>query len=200
MPTTTRTRLAALTLAAALTLTLAACGQAPWAGLEASSGTPTPTAKATITPIVNDLSAGSARHELVAGDAALTVDYSSSLSMDQWTASANKPVSFSVSAALGTDDGQGVYLSKVSIVTAVSGPTGALDAPATFVDQSSLPTGYVMKAPYSYGQTFVLSAVDPAATSVTLSFTYELLIQTTPTSTTFAKQTASDQLTIAIAK
>jgi hypothetical protein len=118
--------------------------------------------------------------------------------MGDWTAAANKPISFSVSAALGTDDGQGVYLSKVSIIPAVNGLTGALDAPASFVDQSTLPNGYVMKAPYSYGQTFVIPAVDPTATSLTLSFTYELLIQTTPTSTTFAKQTASDQVTVAL--
>ena len=199
MQTSRYRRLAALGLAAALTTALSGCGQAPWDGLDAG-GTPsgTPTAKATITPIVNDLATGSTRHELTAGDAALTVDYSSSLNMGEWTAEANKPISFSISAALGTDDGQGVYLSKVSIIPAVSGPTGALDAPATFVDQSSLPTGYVVKAPYSYGQTFVLPAVDSTATSVTLSFTFELLIQTTPTSSTFAKQTASDQLTVAI--
>jgi hypothetical protein len=198
MQTSHHRRVAALSLAAALTVALSGCGQAPWDGLDAGAPSATPTAKATITPIVNDLATGSTRHELTAGDAALTVDYSSTLNMGDWTAAANKPISFSVSAALGTDDGQGVYLSKVSIIPAVNGLTGALDAPASFVDQSTLPNGYVMKAPYSYGQTFVIPAVDPTATSLTLSFTYELLIQTTPTSTTFAKQTASDQVTVAL--
>jgi len=174
MPTSTRTRLAALACAAGLTLTLSACGQAPWAGLDAS-GSATPTAKATI-----------------------TVDYSSNLNMGEWTAAANKPVSFSLSATLGTDDGQDVFLSKMTVVTAVTGPTGPLEPPATFVDQSTLSPGYLMKAPYSYGQTYVMSAIDPTATSVTLSFTYELLIQTTPTAASYAKQTASDQITIAI--
>ncbi|TFD83925.1 hypothetical protein E3T61_20480 [Cryobacterium lactosi] len=197
MPTSIRTRLAALTCAAGLTLTLSACGQAPWADLDAGASA-TPTAKATITAIENDLSAGSTRHQLTAGDAALTVDYSSSLNMGQWTAAANKPVSFSLSATLGTDDGQDVFLSKMTVVTAVTGPTGPLESPATFVDQSTLAPGYLMKAPYSYGQTYVMSAIDPAATSVTLSFTFELLIQSTPTAASFAKQTASDQITVAI--
>jgi hypothetical protein len=202
MPATTRTRLAALTVAAGLTFALSACGQAPWAGLSSDGSTApaTSTAKPTVTAIENDLATGSTQRVINAGDVALTVDYSSALNMGEWTAGANKPVSFSVSGALGTDDGQSVFLSKVSLITGVAGPTGALDAPLPTVDQSDLENGYFMKAPYSYGQTFVLGAIDPAATSVTLSFTYELLVQTTPTSTEFAKQTASDQIVVAIVK
>jgi len=201
MPTPTRIRLAALTMATGLALTLSACGTAPWAELstDAATASGTPTAKPTIAAITNDLATGSAQHTITAGDAGLTVDYSSALNMGEWTAGANKPISFTVSAALGTDDGQAVYLSKVSVIPGVSGPDGALEAPAPLIDESGLANGYFMKAPYSYGQTFVLPAVDPAATSITLSFTYELLIQTTPTSSTYAKQTASDQLVIAVA-
>ncbi|MCU1445731.1 hypothetical protein [Cryobacterium sp.] len=201
MPTSTRTRLATLTVAAGLMVSLSACGTAPWAGLSTDAATAggTPTPKATIAAITNDLATGSAQHTITAGDAGLTVDYSSALNMGEWTAGANKPISFTVSAALGTDDGQAVYLSKVSVIPGVTGPDGALEAPAPLIDESGLANGYFMKAPYSYGQTFVLPAVDSNATSITLSFTYELLIQTTPTSSTFAKQTASDQLTIAIA-
>jgi hypothetical protein len=198
MPTSMRNRLLSVGVAAGLLLTVSGCGQAPWSELS-EEATATPTAKATIAAIQNDLATGSAQRTITAGDANLTVDYSSSLNMGEWTAGANKPISFSVSAALGTDDGQGVYLAKVSVIPGVSGPDGALDAPAPLIDESDLANGYFMKAPYSYGQTFVLPAIDPAATSITLSFTYELLIQTTPTSSTYAKQTASDQLTVAIA-
>jgi hypothetical protein len=198
MPTSMRNRLLSAGVAAGLLLTVSGCGQAPWSELS-EEATATPTAKATIAAIQNDLATGSAQRTITAGDANLTVDYSSSLNMGEWTAGANKPISFSVSAALGTDDGQGVYLAKVSVIPGVTGPDGALDAPAPLIDESDLANGYFMKAPYSYGQTFVLPAIDPAATSITLSFTYELLIQTTPTSSTYAKQTASDQLTVAIA-
>ena len=198
MPSTTRARITALACAAALTLGLSACGQAPWAGLD-SSASATPTAKPTITAITNDLSTGSAQRTLTAGDATLTVNYSSTLNMGEWTAGANKPLSLTATAALGTDDGKAVYLSKVSVFPGVAGPDGALDAPDTQVDVSDLDNGYFMKAPQSYGQTFVWPAIDEEATSLTLSFTYELLIQTTPTSSTYAKQTASDTLTIAIA-
>jgi hypothetical protein len=193
-------------LGTALAVTLSGCGTAPWAVGTTSAATPTKTSTATPTPkptiesIINELATGSAQHQLVAGDAAITANYWSTLSMDQWTAEANKPISFSLVAALGTDQGQGVFLSRVSLVVAVSGPTGSLDAPAALTDQSSVAPGYDIKSPYSYSQTFILPAIDPSATSITLSFTYELLIQTTPTSATYAKQTATDQITIAIAE
>jgi hypothetical protein len=193
-------------LGTALVVTLSGCGTAPWAvgttsaATSTKTSTATPTPKATIASIINELATGSAQHQLVAGDAALTANYWSTLSMDQWTAEANKPISFSLVAALGTDEGQGVFLSRVSLVVAVAGATGSLDAPAPLTDQASVAPGYDIKSPYSYSQTFILPAVDPAATSITLSFTYELLIQTTPTSGTYAKQTATDQVTIAIAE
>jgi hypothetical protein len=195
-------------LGTALIAALSGCGTAPWAvgttsgpsATKTSTATATPTPKPTIDSVINELASGSAQHQLVAGDAAITANYWSTLSMDQWTAEATKPVSFSLIAALGTDEGQGVFLSRVSLDVTVAGATGPLEAPATFSDQATVPPGYVVKSPYSYSQTFKLPAVDPAATSVTLSFTYELLIQTTPTSAAYAKQTATDQITIAIAE
>ncbi|MCS5716794.1 hypothetical protein N1027_01440 [Herbiconiux sp. CPCC 205763] len=196
----------ATVLATALVAGLSGCGTAPWdqPGFSTASPTPTktatPTPTATITPIVNELASGSAQHQLKAGDISLTVDYYSTLSMDEWTAGANKPITFTLKGSLGTDDGQSFYLSRVTVTPAVSGLTGQLPAPAAISDQSSLPQGYYIKAPYSYTQTFILPALDPAATSITLAFTYEILQQTAPTSNDYAKQTAVDQLTIAIAQ
>ncbi|HSP51868.1 MAG TPA: hypothetical protein VLO00_03140 [Cryobacterium sp.] len=207
MPTRPRPRptiraLATIGLGLVLITTLSGCGQAPWLdGYTASTptATATPTPKATIASVINELATGSAKHTLTAGDATITTNYWSTLSMDQWTAAANKPISFALIASLGTDDGQAVYLSRVNVIAAVNGPLGPLDAPAASTDQASVAPGYLIKDPYSYSQTFIMPAVDETATSMTLSFTYELLIQTTPTSNAYAKQTATDQLTIAIA-
>ncbi|MFB2586603.1 hypothetical protein [Herbiconiux liukaitaii] len=199
-------RAAALSLALGTAVALSACGTAPWdqPGFNTSAATPSssarPTAPATITPVINELASGSARHTLQAGDIALTLDYYSTLSMDQWTAEANKPLTFSLTGALGTDDGQSFYLSRVTLTPGVDGPLGSLPAPAPLTDQASVPPGYYIKSPYSYSQTFILPALDPAATSITVSFTYEILLQTAPGSGDYAKQTATDQLTIAIAQ
>lgn len=193
----------ALAVGIGATALLSACGTAPWQVNASASATPTPTVSTvapTITPIVNDLATGSTQRILKAGDITVTINYFSTLSMDKWTASANKPVSFNMSAALGTDDGQHIYLSRVTLNPAVLGKGGVtLSAPVPLVDQSTVSPGYYIKAPYSYSETFVLPTIDPAATEVVLSFTYELLLQTTPTSSDYAKQTAADTLTVAIA-
>lgn len=195
---------AAAVVAATTALALAGCGTAPWDQSQFSTDAPVTsaapsTAPATITPIVNELATGSTQHQLQAGDISLTVNYYSTLNMGEWTPDANKPISFSMVGTLGTDQGQQIYLSRVTLTPSVDGPTGALPAPAALSDQAPIAPGYLIKNPYSYSQTFIIPAVDPAATSMTLSFTYEILLQSTPTSNEYAKQTAYDQLTIALA-
>lgn len=197
-----KTRLIAGFVLAGAVVALSGCGAPPWSGATTAtpSPTPTPTQTEEIESIVNDLGTGSTRRQLGAGNIALTVDYWSDLSMDQWTAGANKPLRFSLSGALVSDEGQQVYLSKVNLVAAVSDGDTALPAPAAIFDQANISPGYLIKAPYSYSQTFVIPSLDPAATSITIDITYELLLQTTPTSGEYAKQTATDTLTIAIAQ
>jgi hypothetical protein len=193
---------AAAAAAIALTLSLTGCGTPPWQ-LEASSAPSmteaAPTPEPTVETVVNELASGSVKRELTAGNITLTVDYWSTLSMDQWTADANKPLSFSAVAVLAGAE-NGVYLSKVSVVTAVRADGEQLPSPGPLADAANVSPGYFISAPYSYSQSFVLPAIDPAAEYVQLTITYELLLQTTPTSSEFAKQTATDTLTIAIAQ
>ena len=184
-------------IALAAALSLGGCGTAPF--LTEATPTPTPTSSGEITSIDNDLANGSTQRTLAAGNISLAVNYWSDLAMDQWTASANKPLNLSLIATLAGDEGQRVFLSKVTVVAAVSGPDGSLAAPASLVDQANVSPGYQVKSPYSYSQSFVLPALDSAATSISLAITYELLLQTTPTSAEYAKQTATDLLTVAIA-
>ena len=194
--------LATAALSLVLVGSLTACGTPPWAEAGATA-TPTATPKQTsgeITTVVNELATGTTKHLLSAGSIGLAVDYFSTLSMDKWTADADKPLSLSMIATLTGDEGQSVYLSNMTVVVAVYGTDGKLTSPPQLADRSIVTPGYLVKSPYSYSQTFVLPAVDPDATYVQLTLTYELLLQTTPTSAQYAKQTASDTLTIAIAQ
>ncbi|WP_213814769.1 hypothetical protein [Glaciihabitans sp. dw_435] len=193
--------------------TLSGCGTAPWLAAEGdntsaptssstatSVPTTTPTQPAPIVSIKNELASGSTMRTVKAGNITMTINYWSTLTMDKWTAAANKPISFSLSGKLaGGSSKQKFYLSKVTLSTAVTGPLGALPAPAASSDSATVTPGYLIKAPYTYSQTFVLPALDSTATSVTLSFAYEILLQTTPTSKEYAKQTGTDSLTIALA-
>ena len=176
---------------------LAGCGPAPWE--EAAGGsTPTPTSTAVPTPVPNDLSGGATQRQLTAGAVTATIDYWSTLSMDKWTAEAVKPISISLITTVTPDDGQKVYLQRATMTAVPSSPTGALDALAPQVDAATVSPGYLVLDPYSYSQTFNVGPVPAEATHVTLQFSYDFLVQTTPTSSEYAKQTATDTLTVAL--
>lgn len=197
-----RGRAALSAIGAAVTLlALTGCGAPPWAqGGGETSPSPVPSASIVPvpTPVANDLSSGSTEKKIAAGAIAATVKYWSTLSMDRWSASALKPVSISMATTVTPNDGQQVYLQRATM-TAVPGNATQSFAPLSpQVDQSN-PPGYVVLAPYSYSQTFNVGEVPADATFVTLQFTYEFLLQTTPTSSEFSKQTATDTLTVAIA-
>jgi hypothetical protein len=194
-------RMAAAVGAALLVVGLAACGTPPWEKGSGSSGGATPSASPTRVVVVhNDLETGSTKRTLTAGDITLDVTYFSTLDMSQWYADANKPLSVTAAATVGTDVGQGVYLSKVTMTTSVRGPHGSLPAPGAQVDQATVPPGYFVKKPYGYSQTFVVPPVARSATSATFSIVYELLLQTTAKSSTYAKETASDTVTVTFPK
>lgn len=199
-PARRRAAVGVAALAAATVLT--ACGPAPWqldAESPAHEPSPTRTASAVPPPVPNELSSGSTERELQAGAVGAKVTYWSTLSMDRWTATALKPVSLSMETTVTPDDGQQVYLQRASMV-AVPGNAAESFAPlAAQVDAASVNPGYLVLAPYSYSQTFNIGEVPAEATFVQVQFTYDFLVQTTPTSHEYAKQTASDTLTIAIA-
>jgi len=175
-------------------LALTGCsGDPPWVEPSASA-TPTPSA-----PVPNDLSTGSTQRTLTAGAVTATIDYWSTLNMAEWSATAVKPVSISLVTTVTPADGQKVYLQKASM-TAVPGTLDAtLEPLAAQVDQSTVAPGYLVLDPYSYSQTFNVGPVPAEATLVTLRFSYDFLVQTTPTSSEYAKQTATDTITVAIA-
>jgi hypothetical protein len=198
---------------ACLALVCAGCGTPPWqqqAVPGATSTTPSaarstttrpkpaPTPSARPTTVVNDLATGSARHKIEAGGVRLTINYWSTLPLDEWTAGVSKPLNLSASAKFIDGSKQNIFLSQVTVTIDVAGPTGPLTSPAALVDTASLAPGYLVKSPSSYGQVFTIGSLAATASSVNLALTYEMLAQTAPRSKTYAKQTASDTLVIPV--
>ncbi|MFJ4044420.1 hypothetical protein ACIPV2_01615 [Microbacterium sp. NPDC089987] len=179
-------------------LALTGCGPAPWTVDDPEA---TPSASATVAPPVpNDLSSGSTQRELVAGAVTAKVDYWSTLPMDRWTAGAVKPLSVSLVTSVTPDDGQKVYLQKATVTAVAAAGDRDLAPLEPQTDAATVAPGYLVLAPYSYSQTFNVGPLDEKATSVTLQVTFDFLVQTTPTSAEYAKQTATDTLTVAIAQ
>ncbi|GAA5204966.1 hypothetical protein [Microbacterium kyungheense] len=187
---------AVIAVGAVAAAALAGCGPAPWD--PQGGATPTMTSSAVPTPVPNDLSTGSTQRELTAGPVTATVDYWSTLAMDRWTPEAVKPVSIGLTTTVQPADGQKVYLQRASMTAVPSSAAGPLDPLEPQVDASTVSPGYLVLDPYSYSQTFNVGPVPAEATLVTLQFSYDFLVQTTPTSSEYAKQTATDTVTVAL--
>lgn len=187
------TAVGAIVVAAVL---LTGCGTAPWA--DAEEPTPSHSATAAPAPVPNDLSGGATERLLQAGAVSISVDYWSDLTMDRWTPKALKPVSLSMVTTIEPNDGQRVYLQRASMIVVPTTVDGEQSALTPSVDTAATAPGYLVLSPYSYSQTFYVGDVPDDTLFLTVRFTYDLLVQTTPTSTEYAKQTASDSLTIAI--
>ncbi|MDQ1555989.1 MAG: hypothetical protein QOI02_991 [Actinomycetota bacterium] len=196
-------RIAGLMLAGMLAAALTGCGAAPFEKSLTPTGsaipTPTTTPRAATT-VENELANGTTQRDLKAGDINLTVNYFSTLRMDKWTYGANKPLSVSLVGTLGHGGKNKIYLSQVTMATQVLAADGTtLPAVPTVVEDASVSPGYLVKKPYTYSNTFTLPAVDPGAQQIIFTFSYDLLLQSTPKSHTYAKQTATDTLKVAIA-
>ncbi len=148
----------------------------------------------------NDLSGGATERTLTAGAVSATVNYWSTLRMDRWTASAVKPVSLSMVTTITPNDGQKVYLQRATMTATPANATETFAPLDPQVDQATVSPGYLVLSPYSYSNTFNVGSVPAGATFVTVQFDFDFLVQTTPTSNEYAKQTATDTLTIAIAQ
>lgn len=204
MPTTRGRWFAMSALSVVSVLAVTGCtGPAPWdaGGSGGRTATPqdTPSASASVpAPVPNDLSSGSTQRVLTAGPVTATVDYWSTLDMSRWSAGAIKPVSISLKTTVEPDDGQKVFLQKATMVALPSDGADIYDALGAQTDQSTVAPGYLVIDPYSYSQVFNVGSVPAETTMVTLQFTYDFLVQTTPTSSEYAKQTTTDTLTVAI--
>lgn len=189
-----RRALVVVTLISAVALSGCA-GVLPW---DQPSGSPSASTTKVPAPVPNDLSAGSTARTLAAGAVSVSINYWSTLNMADWTPGALKPVSISLITSVTPNDGQKVYLQRATMVAVPGTLETTFDPLGPQTDQSTVAPGYLVLDPYSYSQTFNVGPVPAEATLVTLQFTYDFLVQTTPTSTEFAKQSASDTLTVAI--
>lgn len=183
---------------ASIAVSMVGCGPAPWEDASKPDATKD-VVEALPPPVPNDLSSGSTQRELQAGAVAAVVDYWSDLSMDRWLPGAVKPVSISMVTTVTPDDGQKVYLQRATMLAIPSNDTETFGPLEAQTDVSAVSPGYLVLSPYSYSQTFNVGPVPDESTYVTLQFTYDFLVQTTPTSSEYAKQTATDTLRVAIA-
>ena len=193
-----------------------ACGPPPWQQPVSSvsptvRATPLPSsavssgasssasAPPAVKPASNDLAKGSLERKLTAGNTELTIKYWSTLDLARWTPGASKPLSLSASAAFTDDSEQDIYLSEVKVAVDAVDPDGGTQALETLIDKADVKPGFVITAPTSYGQVFTLPPAPAGTRSLTVTLTYQLLVQTAPEEKRYSRQAAVDILEVALA-
>jgi len=149
-------------------------------------------------PVRNDLAKVPTQHVIKASGLTVNATYDPRLPVADWTASVNKPLSLSLTTVNGRKGGQKIYLTRVTVTITARDDTGPLDSPRPLVDTANISPGFIVTFPYTYGQDFVVPSLDEGATSVTLDFTYEFLLQVSKDSRDYYKQTAIDTLVVPI--
>lgn len=168
---------------------VAATASSSGAADSATTGTPT-----SALPVDRgDLSGGSVTRKLAAGERTLVIDYWTTA--DAKRLSAGTPFALQLSAHIEggkADDGETPNAVKVSrfLATADDGTSTS-----TLSDDRG---EFVVTPPYSYGTALTVRTGDPAATMVTLSVQFDLLIETAPESGAYFRQTVLDTVRIAL--
>ena len=150
-------------------------------------------------PFPNDLSKGSLKRRLTAGNVEVSINYWSTLDMGRWTPGASKPLNLSASARSTDDSEQDIYLSQATVAIDAVDAGNRAQAVDPILDRSEVDPGYLITAPTSYGQVFTLPAVPTGSRGLVLTITYELLVQSAPDVKRYSRQAAVDRLEIALA-
>ena len=116
--------------------------------------------------------------------------------MADWTPAASKPLTLSLVGDFADRSKQSIYLSKVTATVDVVGTGSAAPRPRSSTRRRLSGVRDHVTPLLRHGHH--PGALDPAARSVTLNMTYELLVQTAPKSAQYAKQAASDTIVIAL--
>ena len=152
----------------------------------------------------NDLKSGKLSRRLTSGDVAVRVNYSTSLPIAEWTASATKPIGVTATASMAGDEPkQKIYLSKLTITLDPRDETGEVDPPQPLTDEAAIEPGFLVSDPASYRQEFFIPALVPGSTTLTLRMRYELLLESSGSGDAEAKdysrRTVTDIVVVPIA-
>jgi hypothetical protein len=116
----------------------------------------------------------------------------------RWTPDARKPLDITLTAFVTGEREQKVYLTVVTVYATGSDASGPLRGSQPLVDAADVKPGYLVTAPETYSQSFVLPALVDGSLKVDIDLKYEFLVLkgTSGDSAEYTKQTATDSLTV----
>jgi hypothetical protein len=174
---------------------------------QSSGSSPSATPTSTRSPSAsesarNDFAELPLRRSIDASALRVVLEYNTRLPVEEWQPRSPKPIRVSLSAANRRNRNQNVYLLRTTAEVTVIGENGFVERPPAVIDVANIVPGFIVKPPSTYNQVFNLPGVDDAATSMTIDFTFEFVVQVSAQREfgDYAKQVASDTVVVPIAR
>lgn len=160
---------------------------APAASVTGASPAVSSSPSATTRRTPGALDAGSVTHKLTAGAYTLVIDYWTTQSAETWTSST--PATVQLSAHI---EGQAASTRRPKIE--VTRFAAMLNNGSSLTALTSDDGEFVITPPFSYGSALLLPGTGPATSGADVIVQFNLLIETTPTSGQYFRQTVIDTL------
>lgn len=169
-----------------------------------SSATPTTAAKpdGSEKEIRNDLAKRPLKRKLKAGPLTVDVKYDTRLSVNKWSPDRSKPLRISLTAVnRGKKKKQKIYLTKATAHITAYDHQGQIGDARTVSDSADVNPGFIVTTPNTYNESLALPPLDTGSMWMTVDLTYELVMEVNRTKQNrdFAKEVATDTLTIPLA-
>lgn len=151
--------------------------------------------------IPNDLAKRPLKRKLNAGPLTVDVRYDTPISVKKWRPDRSKPLRISLKAVNRDKKKQKIYLTKATANITAYDNQGQIGDARTVSDSADVNPGFIVTAPNTYNESLAIPPLDSGSMWMTVDLTYELVmeVERTKQGRDFAKQVATDTLTVPLA-
>jgi len=146
----------------------------------------------------NDLDVSPLRRTFTSSGLTVTVQYSASPSVDNWTPNGSESLRVFLTVVNKKKPKQKIYLTRASVRFSLRDADGEIPGPDPVVDTSGLDPGYLVTSPYSYNQSFPIPPLDGDTEAMTLDFKFETVTLVDRKAKDYTKQVSTNTVRVAL--
>lgn len=152
--------------------------------------------------VKNDLSKLPRKQTLKAGPLRVKVEYDTKLKLKRWYPDRSKPLRISLTAINRNKPKQKIYLTKATANITAYDEQGQIGDAQSVKDSADVNPGYIVTSPNTYNQSLAIPPLDSGSLWMTIDLSYEFVMEVdrTKQGRDYAKQVATDTITVPLAR
>ena len=150
----------------------------------------------------NDLRKLPLKRTLNAGPLRVKVKYDSGLKLKRWYPDRSKPLRINLTAVNRNKPKQKIYLTRATANITAYDDQGQIGDAQSVKDSADVSPGYIVTSPNSYNESLSIPPLDSGSLWMTIDLSYEFVMEVdrTKEGRDFAKQVATDTITVPLAR